>query len=300
MWKIGRFEFGDSIGLNGEPEPRQLIRPSRLGFPTERSRPKRWFPDWGIIRNAYFRRYFLQAVIRALSGAVGSLFHPVILVTLWVPMVVALILWFVIGWIFWDAWISGVQATLLDMASWSWTADWDLTKVASGMARVAVILLLIPATLVTAMLVAALFAMPMLVRHVEARNFPGLERRSGGTVLGGIWNAIAAVSIFLLLWLATLPLWLLGFPAIVLPFLLSAYLNQRLFRYDALSEHADAFEMKRIFQEARGRLFLLGLATGALYFVPLVNLVAPVFSALAFIHLCLNELVSLRAVRREA
>jgi CysZ protein len=242
----------------------------------------------------------LQAVIRALSGAVGSLFHPVILVTLWLPMVLALVLWVVLGWIFWGAWISGVQSTLLDLASWSWTADWDLTTVASGMATVAVIVLLIPAIMATAMLIAALFAMPMLVRHVEARNFPDLERRSGGTVLGGVWNAIAAVSIFLLLWLATLPLWLLGLPAIVLPFLLSAYLNQRLFRYDALSEHADAGEMKQIFQEARGRLFLLGLATGALYFVPLVNLVAPVFSALAFIHLCLDELTRLRAAGREA
>ncbi len=239
----------------------------------------------------------MQAVIRALSGALGSLFHPVILVTLWVPMVLALVLWFVLAWIFWGAWISGVQSALLDMSSWSWIADWDLTKVASGMATLAVILLLIPAIMVTAMLVAALFAMPVLVRHVETRNFPGLERRRGGTVLGGVWNAIAAVSIFLLLWLATLPLWLLGLPAIVLPFLLSAYLNQRLFRYDALSEHADAIEMKRIFQEARGRLFLLGLATGALYFVPLVNLVAPVFAALAFIHLGLGEIASLRKNR---
>jgi len=77
--------------------------------------------------------------------------------------------------------------------------------------------------------------------------------------------------------------------------LLSAYLNQRLFRYDALSDHADAAEMKRIFEFARGRLFLLGLLTGALYFIPPINLIAPIFSALAFIHLCLSELESLRS-----
>jgi uncharacterized protein involved in cysteine biosynthesis len=75
---------------------------------------------------------------------------------------------------------------------------------------------------------------------------------------------------------------------------LSAYLNQRLFRYDALSDHADAAEMARIFEHARGRLFLLGLVTGVIYFIPPFNLVAPVFAALAFIHLCLAELERLR------
>ena len=96
----------------------------------------------------------------------------------------------------------------------------------------------------------------------------------------------------------TLPLWLLGPLAVLLPLLLSAYLNQRLFRYDALSEHADAAEMKQIFESARGRLFLLGLLTGALYFIPPINLIAPILSALAFIHLCLAELESFRSGTR--
>ena len=56
-----------------------------------------------------------------------------------------------------------------------------------------------------------------------------------------------------------------------------------------------AAEMKQIFEFARGRLFLLGLITGVMYFIPPFNLVAPVFSALAFIHLCLAELEDLRS-----
>ena len=42
-------------------------------------------------------------------------------------------------------------------------------------------------------------------------------------------------------------------------------------------------------------LFLLGLVTGAIYFIPPFNLVAPIFAALAFIHLCLAELERLRS-----
>jgi uncharacterized protein involved in cysteine biosynthesis len=87
--------------------------------------------------------------------------------------------------------------------------------------------------------------------------------------------------------------------AALLPLLLSAYLNQRLFRYDALSDHADAAEMKRIFEFARGRLFLLGLITAVMYFIPPFNLIAPVFSALAFIHLCLAELEMLRSANAQ-
>jgi uncharacterized protein involved in cysteine biosynthesis len=94
----------------------------------------------------------------------------------------------------------------------------------------------------------------------------------------------------------TLPLWLfLGPLAVFVPLALSAYLNQRLFRYDALSEHASQEEMQRVFSERFSDLFILGLATGPLYFVPIVNLVAPVFSALAFTCLCLDELARIRA-----
>ena len=47
-------------------------------------------------------------------------------------------------------------------------------------------------------------------------------------------------------------------------------------------------------QEAGGRLYALGLALAALYYVPIVNLLVPVLSGLAFTHLCLGELAQLR------
>ena len=83
--------------------------------------------------------------------------------------------------------------------------------------------------------------------------------------------------------------------AVVLPWAFSAYLNQRLFRYDALAEHADQQEMRRVFSERFSDLFVLGLMTGLLYFIPFINLVAPVFSALAFTYLCLDELSRMRS-----
>jgi len=237
----------------------------------------------------------MEAVARALARAVGSLVHPVILVILLVPMVVAVAVWLGVAWAYWDTWTSAIQSLVVDHTAYSWTARWDLTDAAGLVTVVVIVILLTPAIIITALLIAALFAMPVLVSHVARHNYPQLERRRGGTVLGSAWNAFAAVSLFLVLWVVTIPMWLLGPIAAVLPLLLSAYLNQRLFRYDALSEHASREEMQRIFEEARGKLFLLGLITGVPYFIPPFNLIGPVFAALAFVHLCLDVLARLRA-----
>ena len=79
-----------------------------------------------------------------------------------------------------------------------------------------------------------------------------------------------------------------------IPWLLTAWLNQRLFRYDALAEHATADERERIIERAKGRLYGLGMILAALQFVPLVNLLAPIYAALAFAALCLAELAAMR------
>jgi uncharacterized protein involved in cysteine biosynthesis len=96
------------------------------------------------------------------------------------------------------------------------------------------------------------------------------------------------------LWVVTLPLWLTGILGIVLPLVLSMYLNQRLFRYDALAEHASTTELPRVMARAKGRLYGLGLLIAALYYVPVINLLIPVLGGLAFAHLCLSELAQMR------
>ena len=124
--------------------------------------------------------------------------------------------------------------------------------------------------------------------------FPGLQQRKGGTIAGSALNAITAIVVFAVLWVVTLPLWFMGIGALVLAPVLSAYLNQRLFRYDALAEHASAEEYRVILARAKSRMFLLGLLLALCYYIPLLNLAVPILSALAFTHFCLGELASLR------
>jgi uncharacterized protein involved in cysteine biosynthesis len=155
---------------------------------------------------------------------------------------------------------------------------------------------MLPIALITAVLVTDIFAMPVIVPFVGDRYHPRLERRKGGTVAGSLWNATVAIVVFILLWLMSLPLWFTGIGALLLPPLISAYFNQRMFRYDALAEHADAEEYRAILHSAGGRLYLLGLLLSIALWVPFVNLAVPVLSALAFTHLCLGELARLRRV----
>ena len=154
-------------------------------------------------------------------------------------------------------------------------------------------LLFIPLALVTALIITSLFAMPTLIRLVAERDYPQLQRKNGGGFMGSMLNAIVALGIFIAIWVLTLPTWLIGVGGVV-PFVAAAYLNQQLFRYDALSEHASREEMKTLFATHRGSLWGLGLVTGLLQFIPLLNLFAPVWAALAFIHFGLGRLEYMR------
>lgn len=240
----------------------------------------------------------MTAIFRALIGAMRNLFHPVVLGVLLVPMLGAVVVWAGIAWWFWDSWTAWIQSGVSELASTGWAARLDLSRFAGAAASVILLLLLAPAIIGTATLVAAVFAMPVLVEHVARRDYPTLARRKGGTIAGSVFNALVALGGFALLWIAALPAWFFVGPlAAAIPWLLSAWLNQRLFRYDALSEHASATEMRLLFETRFGGLYGLGLITGLLYFVPLVNLVTPVFAALAFTQFGLDELERLRTQR---
>jgi uncharacterized protein involved in cysteine biosynthesis len=110
---------------------------------------------------------------------------------------------------------------------------------------------------------------------------------------------LLASGIFILIWIVTLPLWTVG-AGLLVPFVAVAFMNQQLFRYDALSEHANKQEIKTICAENRYSLWSLGLLTGFIQFVPILNFVAPIFTALAFIHFGLEHLKRLRSENRQS
>ena len=107
-----------------------------------------------------------------------------------------------------------------------------------------------------------------------------------------------AIGVFVPLWIASL--FLLAIPPlfVAVSLLLSAWLNQRLLRYDALAEHADAGELRDIVRGTRGRLLGLGLLLAPLSYVPIVNFFAPLYAGVAFTYLCSTSSLRADEVRR--
>ena len=235
----------------------------------------------------------MTGLYSAVSRALRDILQPRVLAVLVLPMLGAIVLWALLAFFFWDAWTGAFRGIAEGTVVAGWLAGWGATWVLESLGTLVVIVMLLPAMLVTAILITELIAMPVIV-SVAGRSHPGLEKRRGGSVAGSMGNALAAVSIFAALWVITLPLWLTGIGAVVLPALNSAYLNQRLFRYDALADHASPEEYREITRRNKSGLFMLGLFLAPLYYVPIVNLAAPVVSGLAFTHYCLSALRALR------
>jgi len=236
----------------------------------------------------------MNSVINALFEAFKTLFHTRMLALMLWPMLVAMVLWVGAAALFWGNWIANltglVQATPLEQ----WLAQGFLAVVSHYLISIMLVMLLLPVIYVTALVITTVFAMPVMVSHVAHKYYPELELRQGGSMAGSVGNAIIAILIYCVGWLLCLPLWLFSPLALLLPIILMAYLNQRLFRYDALAEHAGKEEYEQLIDSSIRKLYLLGALIGLLQFVPILNLFLPVYIGLAFIHLCLAELQQLR------
>lgn len=236
----------------------------------------------------------MNSVVSALIEALKTFFHPKMLsLVLW-PMLVAVVLWAGVAIFFWGSWVAGLSGMLQATPLQQWMEQGVFAVVSHYLATIILLLLLLPAIYVTALVITAVFAMPMMVNHVASYCYPELELKKGGSTAGSVVNAAIAIAVYCVGWVLSLPLWLFSPFALVLPIMLMAYLNQRLFRYDALAEHASREEYAQVIARSTVKLYLLGAVVALLQFVPLLNLFSPIYIGLAFIHLCLAELKQVR------
>ena len=236
-----------------------------------------------------------MSVARSLLYAAANVLHPRMLWLMLWPMLVALTLWGSLALFLWGR-------LALRIAQWlqqgiDYALAWvhlDLGAAALVAANVLLFLLFVPLVYLTALFILSLFGMQQMVNYVASRSYPSLERRRGGGIAGTGWNSFVAFFGLLLLGLLSVPFWL--FPPLwpVIPLVILAWVNQRLLRYDALAEHADPQEMKRIFAQRRGALYVMGLLLALVAYVPLLGFFAPVLFGLAFIHYLLGALAAAR------
>ena len=206
---------------------------------------------------------------------------------LW-PTLAAVVFWGLVAAFTWTSTAAGVVALIhgLPLVG-SWMGDGSVVSV---LVNISLLLLLLPLIYVTASVLVAVIAIPVMLDRLAATDYQDLEQRRGGSMAGSIANAVLAVVIFCVCLLLSLPLWLIPGLGIAISVFLSAWLNQRCYRYDALMNHADSLELRRIAKNRRGGMYILGGGAAILAFVPILNLFVPALTGLMFVHYLLEAL----------
>lgn len=242
----------------------------------------------------------MKSLFQAFFRAWVDLLHPKMLMLLFIPPLVALIFWGVLGYVFWDELLvlSGgfSEKFLFAKEIPPWMSEWfSVTpeSVATGLAIIIAVLFLIPMTVLTSMLITSIVAMPIVLNYMR-KYFPQLERKGRGALRASIRNLIISSVIYLVLWIVSLPFWMIPGLGIAIPLLLNGYLNYRLFVFDALADYASPREMKVLLNRKRVDFLILGVIVSALVLFPPMFLIFPIYSALCFSRYSLLQLQDLR------
>ncbi|NMG63861.1 hypothetical protein GPA19_02725 [Azoarcus indigens] len=234
----------------------------------------------------------MRDILLAFGRALRSLARRDIFWHLVWPGIAAALVWLVIAIFSWTALVAAVMGWI---EGWALIGGWlngseVFAAVTLIMVKITIALAFVPLVYLTAALLVAAIALPMMLERVAKRDYIDLELRRGGSNLGSAWNAVLASALFLAGLLISLPFWLIPGVGLLASVLLTGWLNQRAFGYDALMLHADGEEMRRLRTTQRMPMLVLGGCCALLAYIPVVNLVAPAFSGLAFVHLMLETL----------
>lgn len=231
----------------------------------------------------------MTEILTALMRSLNNLQDRGIWLRLAGPALVALVVWLALAFFALDWFV----AEMLQWPPLTWITAWGVLWLAKILAWVGGWLAVFALAYLTAMLLAAICIVPLLVNEIGAREYPDVARMGEDSFVAATGNSVFAALGFLVGWIGTMPLWLIPGMGLVLPIYWLAWLNRRTFAYDALAAHATRQEWRRLFEQHRGRMLLLGVLLGLLGHVPFVGLLVPAFAALAYVH------YGLEALRRE-
>ena len=263
----------------------------------------------------------MRDIVVAFGRAVLSQLHVRMLLLTLVPFLLSLLVWGVVLWLGLQPLIDWTLGFFMEHDGFH-VADGVLSWLGLGAIKAVIVPLLamwvlLPLMILTALLFVGTLAMPVIIRHVASRRYPDLERRRGGSLWGTLRVSLWSFIVFLFLWLVTLPL------SVVPPFTfliqpaLWGWLTYRVMAYDALAEHADRDEWRRLVHARRWPLLAIGAVTGAMgaaptllwlggalsvIFFPILAggaiwlyVLVFVFTGLWFEHYCLAALAQQRA-----
>lgn len=241
----------------------------------------------------------LASVGLAFKRALVSQFHPKMLLALLLPFIIALLGAIVLLWAFWDPLTAWLNA---ESTGWGVVNTVDHWLVAIGLFSIKLYLIpllalgiLLPISGILGLVIAAVFVMPIVLRHLEKREYKGVLRQGRFSTTVGTWNALWVSCIFAIGWLVTMPLWLIPPLPVVLPIFWWAFAFTCMLKVDSIIEHASVQERKLLWRRHNRKYWAIGVGLALINLFPPAWLVLPVFSALVFAHFSLEALRQLRA-----
>ncbi len=205
-------------------------------------------------------------ISRALFKALWSQLHPYMLLLTLLPFVLAGLLWGALVMFYWEPSVNALQQWLNQSAPATWWtevlgqtgwAEWSF-QWGRFIAPILLGLLALPFIAVTVIALIGWVAAPLAARHVARRHFPGLTPQTGWGIAASAWHALWVTLVFVLLWLISIPLWLIPPLGFVLPLLLWGWLTYRILAFDVLNNYATPDERRWIMDRHRGSLWVLG------------------------------------------
>lgn len=229
-------------------------------------------------------------MLQALLRSVLSLAQPRVWFCLLAPAAFSLLLW--LGLAIWG--LNALVQWLLAYPPMTLLASWGAVWLAHVLAYLGGWMLIFALAYLTTSMLAAVFVMPWLLRHVAARDYPDVAPMGADSFIGATANSLVASLLFVFGWLLSIPFWLIPGCSLLLPILLMAWYNRRTFAYDALSLHATEEEWRQMRRQNGRGLYGLGLLLTLFAHVPLLGLLVPGLAALAYVHYGLEALRQLR------
>lgn len=241
-----------------------------------------------------------QRIQQALSRAVVSQLSPKMLGALLLPFMVALVGAALLLWFFWTPlkeyialWLG--QWGVLDAQSDLWVVGVGLFALKTFIVPLLAAGAILPLAGIAGLIVSAIVVMPLALSFVQSKHYPELKKQGANAFGYSVGNALWVGLLFIVGWFLTLPLWLIGPLALILPLFWWAFAFTRLLRVDSMVEHASISERKILLKRYNKEYWLLGLCMSLFNLIPPVWFILPVFSALAFAHFNLAALAELRA-----
>jgi hypothetical protein len=209
----------------------------------------------------------MRAVLSAYGRALTAQLSGRMLLLSFLPFLLSLLLWGALLYFGMQPLIDYVQS-LFEQHGGYQASGGMLSMFGLGMLKTVAVplvamLLLLPLMILTSLLFMGVAAMPAISRHVGARQFPQLEKKQGGSLLGSLALNLGTMLLFVLLWLLTLPLYLFPPVALVVQVALWGWMTARVMSYDVLAEHASDDERRALVRAHRRPLLAIGMVSGA-------------------------------------